>query len=58
MERFEAPRLRPDWSIQSKKNRVFVSFLGLLAKKKALGDSGDGLSQGQLGKSSQGFIYL
>ena len=36
MERFEAPRLRPDWSIQSKKNRVFVSFLGLLAKKKAL----------------------
>lgn len=57
MERFEAPRLRPDWSIQSKKNRVFVSFLGLLAKK-ALGDAGDGLSQGRLGKSCQGFIYL
>ena len=33
---FEAPRLRPAWSIQSKKNRVFVSVLGLLAKKKAL----------------------
>lgn len=32
MECFEVPRLSLDWSIQSKKVRVFVSFLGLLPK--------------------------
>lgn len=60
MKCFGVPQLRLDWSVQIKKSRILVSYMGVFSngyKGKALGYRGNSSSQGLLGKSYQKLTF-